>query len=328
MSLSRVVWQPVPALALRYAIESADARALDKARPLFAPWLIESEEVEVARSWRIEKDGDRNGDCWRVTNASDEHIPDGEPRPRWHGQPLGELLTQIEYAAIGHLVAHLPPAFIGLHGALLSREFGGKFGGARRAVVLVGPKEAGKSTLACALWRAGWTLHCDDFTLLDANARAHPTARRVSLRVGSRELLGEELWQGAQATPCARPAPSGLLFHPHEIDGAPRANGASGPLEIGAVCFLKRREAEIAPAQTAPIEGIAAAFALLPYTTLLLQTGEMNLAPQEGAWGVKLGQLATRIAGLKLVDIGRGEPEAMVRAIERLAAISSESIRG
>ena len=334
---SPVVWQPVPALPLCYAVESDAPAALAAARRLFSRWLIESSLIEssiiessliesslignaplgnaptpLAQRWRIEADGKEQ---WRVADAPPALIAPGEPKPRWSGLRLSDLLTQIEYATLAHLVAHLPPEFIGLHGALLSR----KFDGAQRAVIVVGPKEAGKSTLACALWRAGWHLHCDDFTLLDAQSRAHPTARRVSLRSGSRELLGA-LWQQAQSTPCARSSAAGLLFHPHEIDGehSGATGGVAGSLNVGAICFLKRRGSDVAPAQSAPVGGIEAAFALLPYTTLLLDKGGVQLSAHCADWGVKLGELATRLTTLSLHDVGRGQLAAMVRKIERL----------
>ena len=307
MNSSLVVWQPVAALPLRYAIESAAPLALEKARQLFAPWLVADEAIAISRRWRIENNGD---DRWSVAEAGEDYLPAGKPHPSWRGLVLAQLLMQIEYNAMGHLATQLT-SFMGLHGALLSREFGGR----RRAVILVGPKEAGKSTMACALWRAGWSLHCDDFTLLDGSSHAHATARRVSLRAGSRELLGE-LWQQAQQTPSAQPTSEGLIFHPHEMGGAPVQNG---PLEVGAICFLQRREAQVAPAQSAPIRGIAAALALLPYSTLLLNAETMRLAPEAGNWSAKLASLARRIAALKLYDVGRGAPDAMVREIERLA---------
>lgn len=307
MNSSLVVWQPVAALPLRYAIESSAPRALEKARQLFAPWLVARELVAdegiESRFWRLEDNGD---DLWSVANAGDDYLRDEQ---NWDRLALAQLLMQIEYNAMSHLATQLAD-FIGLHGALLSREFEGQ----RRAVILVGPKEAGKSTLACALWRAGWSLHCDDFTLLDNSSHAHATARRVSLRAGSRELLGD-LWQQAQRTPSAQPTTEGFLFHPHELDGA---RVQCGPLKIGAICFLQRRESQVARAQAAPLSGIAAALALLPYSTLLLAAGTMRAAPEEGDWSAKLALLARRIANLKLYDVGRGAPDEMVRAIERL----------
>lgn len=318
MNPNFVIWQPVPALALRFAIESDSPAVLQRARSLFAPWIIEGNaDIAGARRWRIDAsvaaDGNTNGDeLYSVADAGRQYLIEGEARPSWHARPLAELLTQIEYGSIAHLVANLPTEFVGLHSALLSREFDGT----RRAVILVGPKEAGKSTLACALWRAGWALHCDDFTLLDEKGCAHPTARRVSLRNGSRELLGEELWQSATQTPNARPSAAGLLFHPHEING--QHNAITAPLEVGAICFLKRRGVEMAPAQAAPLGDIEAAFALLPYSTLLLDKGEVQASPASANWGAVMGVLAARIRNIALYDVGRGQPAAMIRTIEQL----------
>ena len=165
------------------------------------------------------------------------------------------------------------------------------------------------------MWRAGWTLHCDDFTLLDAQSRAHPTARRVSLRAGSRELLGD-LWERARQTPSAREGAAGIAFHPHELDDGARA--PLKPLPLGALIFLNRRGAEVAPAHSAPLAGIEAAWALLPYSTLLLDESGRELTHQRADWGVGLGVLAARIEHLALYDLGRAQPDAMVRAIEAL----------
>ena len=315
-AVSSVVWQPVRALDLRFSIESKAPDVVERARALFAPWVIERADAPIARCWRIVADGDADGlanggKLYSVADAGRDIVIEGEAPPDWQRRELGDLLTQIEYSAIAQLVTGLPPEFVGLHGALLSREFEGK----RRAVIVVGPKEAGKSTLACALWRAGWSLHCDDFTLLDQAGRAHPSARRVSLRNGSRELLGE-LWKQAERTPNARSSSVGLLFHPHEIAGeiAP----PSEPLQVGAICFLKRRGVELAPAQTSQIMDFDTPFALLPYSTLLLENGSLRLPTQCDGWGTGLGILAARTAGLAFYDVGRGAPAAMVRTIERL----------
>lgn len=306
---SSVVWQPVAAIARRFAIESASPAALQRARMLFAPWLVEDDASEIAYRWHIKADNAEEGaDRWSLVGAD---CADSDAQSNWRELTLTEMLTQIEYASLGHLVARLPADFIGLHGALLSREFDGT----RRAVIIVGPKEAGKSTLACALWKAGWTLHCDDFTLLQTNGCAWPTARRVSLRNGSRPLLGEELWQSAQQTPSARLASSGVLFHPHEINGQTRACVTS--LEVSAICFLQRLDVQLAPAQSAPLSGIGAASALLPYSNLLFEAGSLQLS---GNWGAQLATLAATLDGtdISLYDLGRGEPADMIHELERL----------
>lgn len=301
---SAVVWQPVPAIALCYALESACAPALEAARRLFAPWLVQAPAdlpAPCAR-WRVSQTEGQ----WRAERLPTEELP----VEAGHLGSLPNVLAQVEYAAVGHLIARLPPQFIGLHGALLCRRCEN---GRERGVILVGPKEAGKSTLACALWRAGWRLGCDDFTLLDGRGRAHPTARRVSLRRGSRALLGD-LWERAAQTPSARPGAEGLTFHPHELsDAAPPTE-----VELGAVIMLNRRGAVAAPAQLAPLEGIAAAWALLPYSTLLLDESGTQLTHQRADWGAGLAKLAARLEPLSLYDLGRGELGAMVAAAERV----------
>ena len=306
----------MPAIAQGFAIESGSPRAIESARTLFAPWLLESADIEIARQWRVDEDESAE-QKYSVAEVGESYLLEENAERLWNQRPIVELLTQIEYASLSHLIAHLPPEFIGLHGALLSREFDG----VRRAVIIVGPKEAGKSTTACALWKAGWTLHCDDFTLLDASSAAYPTARRVSLRAGSRELLGEELWQSALQTPSARPAHGGVLFHPHEIENQECAHLEA--LSIGAICFLKRRDIETAPAQSAPLGGIEAALALLPYSNLLLAPGTFEVTPGLGDWGAQLAKIATLTADIALYDLGRGPTADMVREIERLVAATA-----
>lgn len=307
-----VVWQPVAAIAMRFAIESESPTVLQRARLLFAPWIVEDDATAIAHRWRIEADGaDEANDQWSIVGASEADSDESNAQFNWRGLPLIELLTQLEYASLAHLVAQLPSEFVGLHGALLSRQFDG----ARRAVIVVGPKEAGKSTFACALWKAGWTLHCDDFTLLETSGRAWPTARRVSLRNGSRPLLGEELWQSARQTPSARSGAIGFLFHPHEIEGQTRASIES--LTVGAICFLQRRDVQLAPAQSGYISGIEAAMALLPYSNLLFEAGVIQLSDN---WGARLATIAAILdsSAIPLYDLGRGEPAAMVQELERL----------
>ena len=308
--ISPILWQPVPALPLCYALESDSSRALDAARQLFWPWLLEANPAmpAPARRWNLRNDGD----SWTLTAG------DGAR----HQGALTSMLAHVEYGAVNHLVAHLEPPFIGLHGALLSRARRGQ----KRGVLIVGPKQAGKSTLACALWRAGWQLHCDDFTILDAHSRAHATARRVSLRAGSRALLGD-LWDAAARTPSARPTAQGLCFHPHELSGADAATAgvaASGaPVELDAILFLGRRGAATQPHQSAPLRGIEAAFALLPYSTLLLDESGAQLTHERADWSAGLAILAARIEAIPLPDLRRAEPQAMVAHIEQFVASNS-----
>ena len=295
----------MPALPLFYALESDSSAALDAARQLFGPWLLAANPAmpAPAHRWNLRNDVY----SWTLT-ADDGAQTQGA---------LAVLLAHVEYGAINRLVAHLEPPFIGLHGALLSRTRRGQ----KRGVLIVGPKESGKSTLACALWRARWRLHCDDFTILDAQSRAHATARRVSLRAGSRALLGD-LWDQAARTPSARPTNQGLCFHPHELpdaDAATAGVAASGaPVGLDAILFLGRRGAATQPNQSARLRGIEAAFALLPYSTLLLDESGTQLTHQRADWGLGLASLAARIETIPLYDLARAEPQAMVACIEQL----------
>ena len=97
-----------------------------------------------------------------------------------------------------------------------------------------------------ALWRQGWSLLGDDVAVINAaGVSAEAAPRRVSLRSGSRPLLGEDLWQRISSTPSFMPTAEGCLFHPAEIDGPP----AVGQPRLVAVVFLARRGVQIGPAE-------------------------------------------------------------------------------
>jgi hypothetical protein len=155
-----------------FELTSPDPAVLDRARVIFGPWLdgvtglhpprarflVEAEKTDTGR-WRVARDG-------RETTIADS---------------LDLALAAVEYGAIADLL-NPESGIVALHAALLSKNDLG--------VLLVGPKEAGKSTLACALWGAGWRLHSDDSAVVEDGHRARGIPRRVSLRAASRELLG------------------------------------------------------------------------------------------------------------------------------------------
>ena len=79
-----------------------------------------------------------------------------------------------------------PPDVLTVHAALVARR--------GRGVLIAGVPEAGKSTLACALWQHGFSLLGDDVAIVDLEQMtARPAPRRVSLRRTSRALLGDDL---------------------------------------------------------------------------------------------------------------------------------------
>ena len=125
--------------------------------------------------------------------------------PDRYAQPE-EAVKAVEFQAVAATI-RLPGGPTGFHGALLQKE--------KVGLALVGIKEAGKSTLAAALFQAGWQLHSDDaFQLEDDTNLAHPVCRRARLRAGSRELVSDDFWQNLASQPASFLQPDGgLAFH-------------------------------------------------------------------------------------------------------------------
>jgi hypothetical protein len=202
------------------------------------------------------------------------------------GEPAAQIAVDDEYQQ---------NAGVAFHAALVSRGESG--------AVIVGPSFAGKSTLATALWKAGWTLMSDDVAIVSASGIATPAPRRVSLRHPSRALVGEELWNRVLSAPSTTETSEGLLFHPHETDGAEQAQST----HVKAFFFLARREAFLAPADIEPMNRAAAALALLPYA--------INVRDLPFPDAVRV--LAPLAESIPAFDLGRGALPDMVAAVER-----------
>lgn len=149
---------------------------VERARLVLEPWLCQNQGSPLG-SWTALKKDER----WKLESP-------------WQLAPLLELwnvpdeLPSVDYVvkavefqatALAVLDAASP---LGLHGALISRQ--------GRAVAVVGEKESGKSTLAAALWQAGFELLSDDGFFFEPDGVAvRPVPRRARLRPGSRVLL-------------------------------------------------------------------------------------------------------------------------------------------
>jgi len=212
-----------------------------------------------------------------------------------------EKVVQVtEFQAIVDLVSRHPHVLT-LHAALLGRD--------SRGVLVVGPQQSGKSTLATALWRQGWSLLGDDVAVINAaGVSAEAVPRRVSLRSGSRPLLGEELWQRIASTSSFMPAANGCLFHPAEIDGPPAVRQP----RLVAVVFLARRGVQIGPAEWRSINPAEALMSLAPYSNVVLQGGMAEALE-------RLQPLANHVPAF---DLGRGPLEDMIAAITRHVQLS------
>ncbi len=303
-------WRPINGLNVLCEVRSTNAAFLRSAAKLFAPWLIPvsdaldcfNRSVEFLR-WCVEEpseNGKSEAALWKVHAL---HRDESE----WADSAQGAL-SIIEYAALRHMVEQMEPRFFGLHGALLSRQ--------GRAVLVVDPKTSGKSTLSCALWKAGWSLHCDDFTLIDNHLRPHPTARRVSIREGSRELLGEDLWKRLQSVPSSQPSLEGWLFHPHEVDSTNQDSTNAEPLQLTAVVFLARRNNDVGEAELKLLDAARAALALMPPSTLANSPEEEHKANRVLDWGTILPLLTQLTSSVVSYDLGRGPLPQMIAQVE------------
>jgi hypothetical protein len=243
---------------------------------------------------------------------------------------LNSALTTIEYSAalvlVDYVASEAGSAHTGLfamHSALLCRD---EFG-----ILIVGPSQAGKSTLSCALWQNGWALRSDDFVFIDNDGVARPIPRRVSLRRSSRELLGEALWERVCASPSSWLHNEARLFHPHEVEEASLnsvPDERCRPISIGAIVFLGRRGSTAQPAQLCRQNSARAALALLPYSTLLPRTSserDDGIAAQAAPgvervldWGAALPKISPLAERVPTYDLGRGPLPQMVAAIESL----------
>jgi hypothetical protein len=225
--------------------------------------------------------------AWEIRSSA-------EPQVLLKDTPARALMT-VEFLAIQALLAH-PQSPLALHSALVTKN--------GKGIALLGPNAAGKSTLACAFWQQGWSLLCDDVVLVEKSGAARPTPRRVSLRLPSRVLLGEDLWTRIVASPSYDQTDEGGLFHPHEIDGREQP-----PLtQLAALIFLARRGAACAPASLHRLEPAHALLALLPYSNFVRTYGP----------GEALRRMQPLAAAVPAYDLGRGPLSDMIRTVERV----------
>jgi hypothetical protein len=265
---------------------------LDKAARLFHSWLS-SEPTDSTYCWRIEPVHDslaQSGVVWEV------HPPNGAAILR-REQSAQALLT-VEFLAVQALTEH-PRGLLSLHGALVAKNGNG--------IVILGAGKAGKSTLACALWRRGWSLLCDDMALVETErGRARPTPRRVSLRAPSRVLLGEELWSRMLVSPSCDQTLEGYAFHPHEVDGKPQLKET----RLVATIFLERPGSGAVPVVARKLEPARALLALLPYS---------NVARVHD-FGEAIRRIRPLAATVPVYDLGRGPLADMVKSVEAVFA--------
>lgn len=269
---------------LSFELASTDPRVLDRAQAVFGPWLNgSSDPASPDIRFSIEADEASHGGWWRVRR------PGREPTI---ARSLDLALAAVEYGAIAALVEP-ESGVVALHAALLSRDESG--------VLVVGPKEAGKSTLACALWAAGWWIHSDDTALIEPDGRVRGIPRRVSLRKASRALLGPDLWDGILGLSGTTRTSAGVLFHPCET-----ARETAPPVvDVAGILFLARRGATVGSGGLERLHGGRALLALAPYCSR-----------REAGIGRALEDLRPLADLAPAFDLGRGDPATMVERVE------------
>jgi hypothetical protein len=274
-------WQE---LGLSFELQSNDADTLLRARTILSPGSHDPGRPPDRR-WTIDRVSD---ECFRVTGGSIESslIP--------LNVPTGDAgLLRVEYDMVGYVMERLTSPAV--HGALLSRD--------GKGVLIVGPSLAGKSTLAVGMWRAGWSLLSDDVAILDPREGiAFPAPRRVSLRLGARDIVGDDLWNRIAALPSCAKTHKGLFFHPSELDSSRRIQRTA----LSAIVFLARRGVESAPAAVTRLNPAAAVVALVPYAFRV----------REGPLPEALATLSPLVAGIPVFDVGRGPLSQMIASVE------------
>lgn len=277
-----VRWGQAP---LTFELHSIDATLLGRAATVFRPWSCLSPS-EIVCSWTAEPTWHDGRQAWKIHSSTHSDIILKDQR--------SQALLTIEFLAIQALLEH-PQCLLSFHGALVAKQ--------GRGVLIVGRGEAGKSTLACALWQSGWSLLCDDATLVDmTQGVAYPTPRRVSLRSPSRTLLGDALWTRISQTPSYDQTAEGCVFHPGDIDGRERCS----VVPLVAVLFLGRSGSTVAAAACRRVEPAHALLALAPYTSYIRRYD---------LWET-MRRLQPAVMTLPVYDLARGPLPDMILSIE------------
>lgn len=269
--------------SVRFELHAADPAVLERAREVFGPWLTEVGPPPLA-TFAVEPAA-RGQPGWRVAGPES-----GEDAATVASVDLA--VAAVEYRAVAALLAP-DSGVVAVHAALVSR--------AGRGLLLAGPKEAGKTTLACALWARGWSLHADDTALIEGGALARGVARRVSLRTTSRSLLGPELDGRIDGLPATTLTATAALFHPREVEGT----APTEPVAVAAVVFLARRDATPRAARAEPLEAARGLLALAPYCNV-----------RDAGMGRAIAALQPLADRARFFDLGRDAPARMAARLE------------
>lgn len=259
-----------------FELTSCRPEPLERARDCLAAWR-QGPLGRRAGSWTVHPDGEG----WSV-ECPDRHIPCAS---------LDLAVANVEFLAIHELLTN-PEAPLSLHCALLELEGQG--------LLLVGPKECGKSTLSTYLWSRGAGLLSDDGALIEPESlTAYPVPRRASLRPSSRELLGEELFASISASRAFSRLPERHLFHPADLRPGPDR------VRISAIFLMDAGDQRPTPEAVPPVEAL---FAVFPHT---------NLSRRENR-GPGMAAVARLVDQVPVYRLGRGPLEVMHRNVEEV----------
>jgi len=280
-----------------YELISSSNTVLQRATEMLHPFIADFTGAPRCQ-WSIEADGD----LW-IPHLITGELPPVDEEFTYNENPrtLDKALTTAEFASIWNLI-YANPQPVSAHAALLGKGTSG--------VLILGPKYAGKSTLACALWRSGWDLLTDDVALIDPQtAWCGATPRRVSLRHGSRELLGEKLWEKVLLSPSCSENAEGYLFAPADISH----QQINPNLKLRAIIFLARRSGpftnDVSHSTTyAQMHSATLLTSLFPYTNISRLRGV-------GAAITTLTPLANQVPAF---DVARQTPAQMVETMEEI----------
>jgi hypothetical protein len=251
------------------------------AKAIFGPWRRGSGPVR--QHWFLQTIERR----WQAYSDDGASF---EPR-----DSCDEALTLVEYAAVQHLSERSPDRLT-FHAALLGRR--------GRGLLIHGPPLAGKTTLACALWRRGWDLYCDDMTCVDAaSCFAWAAPRRVSVRPESAALIGEDLCAALDSSNARGETSKSRLYHPPCHTGSVERRGS---VRLAAVVFLGRTGVELGSAEPRAMHEAEALMSLLPAANLTRRWRTDRVMRL-------LRPLAEEAPAM---DLGRGPLEAMSTAVE------------
>jgi hypothetical protein len=280
VGISAVRWGAGPHA---FELTSSIPEVIARAALVLRPWASAPAPRRPIRTWELVT-GDMTPEWWalRTDGAADVQVA-AHPRA---------VATRVEFLAVQSLFDG-PPDVLTLHAALVARD--------RQGVLILGLPESGKSTLACGLWQNGFSLLGDDTAMVEPEtAEARPAPRRVSVRLASRDLLGEPLFTRIQAAPSTDAREEGWLFHPDEIGGT-----RPPTVQLRTMFFLNRTNAAPMSGIIRPLPAAHATVALLPYSNLIRRVDAGALIPR----------LAALAGAVPAFDLRRAALADMVEAV-------------